>query len=82
MRTHIGERFVADHPCDTPDCGQVTTWRFERLVAAGFDRGLAAVLAASRAYDLHALLDLVDRGCPPRLAARIVAPIEDDEDRP
>ena len=25
--------------------------------------------------DLHALLELVDRGCPPRLAVRILAPI-------
>jgi hypothetical protein len=26
--------------------------------------------------DLHALLELVDRGCPPALAARILAPLE------
>ena len=29
-------------------------------------------LAAEREVDLHALLDLVDRGCPPHLAARIM----------
>jgi hypothetical protein len=31
--------------------------------------------------DLHALLGLVDRGCPPDLAARILAPL-DREHRP
>jgi hypothetical protein len=27
--------------------------------------------------DLHALLDLVDKGCPPQLAARILAPLDE-----
>ncbi|MDQ5807269.1 MAG: hypothetical protein M3320_01185 [Actinomycetota bacterium] len=35
---------------------------------------LARLLAADAAYDLHELLNLVDRGCPPILAARILAP--------
>lgn len=50
-------------------------WRRRRLIAAGFDAQLAARLAASR-IDLHELLVLVDRGCPPHLAARILAPID------
>jgi hypothetical protein len=54
----------------------VVAWRTERLVAAGFDRELATALAGDRAFDLHALLELVDRGCPPPLAARILAPLE------
>lgn len=57
----------------------VTTWRRCRLLDAGFDRDLAERLAASRTVDLHALLQLVDRGCPPALAARIVAPLSDTE---
>ncbi len=52
----------------------VTTWRRCRLLEAGFDPELADRLAASRTIDLHALLQLVDRGCPPALAARILAP--------
>jgi hypothetical protein len=28
-----------------------------------------------RAIDVHALLQLVDRGCPPELAARILSPV-------
>jgi len=48
----------------------------EQLVRAGFDAPLAASVAADRAMDLHALIELVERGCPPRLAARILAPLE------
>ena len=48
-------------------------WRERRLVAAGFDAPLASELARDAAIDLHALLVLRDRGCPPELAARIVA---------
>jgi hypothetical protein len=59
----------------------VVAWRTERLLAAGFERELAESLAADGAVDLHALLELVDRGCPPALAARILAPL-DDERRP
>jgi len=54
----------------------VLAWRKERLVGAGFEPSFAARLAADREVDLHALLGLVDRGCPPPLAARIVAPLE------
>jgi hypothetical protein len=68
-------------PCDRPGCADVGAWRFDRLVAAGFDRGAAAVIAATQSFDLHALLELVDRGCPPALAARILAPLDDGGSR-
>jgi hypothetical protein len=55
----------------------VVEWRRERLLAAGFALGLAALLAEDCAIDLHAALELVDRGCPPELAARILAPLDD-----
>ncbi len=48
-------------------------WRRRRLTAAGFEPRLAAQLADEPAVDLHELLVLVDRGCPPALAARILA---------
>jgi hypothetical protein len=54
----------------------VGEWRRRRLAAAGFEPGLAAELAGAAAVDLHELLVLLDRGCPPALAARIVAPLE------
>ncbi len=51
-------------------------WREDRLRAAGFAAALAAVIARDGRYDLHAVLELVDRGCPPALAVRIVAPLD------
>jgi hypothetical protein len=54
----------------------VQAWRRCRLVEAGFPAPEAARLAADPRFDLHALLELVDRGCPPLLAIRIVAPLD------
>ncbi len=51
-------------------------WRARRLRDRGFGEALAGAVAADLALDLHALLELVDRGCPPGLAARIVAPLD------
>lgn len=51
---------------------EVVRWRLRRLTDAGFVDELAGALAEERDVDLHALLDLVDRGCPPHLAARIM----------
>lgn len=59
-------------PMPTPS-GDVVRWRRQRLVSAGFGDELAAALALERGVDLHAILDLVDRGCPPALAARIMS---------
>ena len=54
----------------------VVDWRCLQLAAHGFSATLAATLALDCRIDLHALLQLVDRGCPPELAARILAPLE------
>jgi hypothetical protein len=51
-------------------------WREGRLRVAGFERETAAQLAREAGIDLHELFELVDRGCPPHLAARILAPLE------
>ena len=59
----------------------VLAWRLCRLLEAGYPRQLAETLASAREVDLHALLELVDRGCPPALAARIMSPIT-EADRP
>jgi hypothetical protein len=47
------------------------------LLAAGFPAALAAEVVRGRDVDLHALLGLVDRGCPPELAVRIMEPLDD-----
>jgi len=46
------------------------------------DYELAEILARQDRVDLHELLQLVDRGCPPPLAARILAPLEEDVREP
>jgi hypothetical protein len=51
-------------------------WREARLRLAGFDWKTASRLALEQSVDLHELLELVDRGCPPHLAARILAPLD------
>ena len=72
---------VNDHHTDHVECGavgppvDVTTWRRCRLLDAGFTTELADRIAADHTVDIHALLGLVDRGCPPELALRILAPV-------
>jgi hypothetical protein len=66
-------------PQDDPE--PPVEWRARRLRSAGFTTALAARLASDPDYDLHALLELVDRGCPAELAARIVDPIEGEAAR-
>jgi len=58
---------------------QVTAWRRTQLIRSGFPEFLADGLARDGRYDLHRLVDLVQRGCPPELALRILAPLEADE---
>lgn len=56
----------------------VVTWRRRQLLAAGFSLQASEKLARECGVDLHALLDLVERGCPPGLAVRILAPLDDE----
>ena len=72
---------VRRYSIESPSADPVVLWRTSRLRDAGFDPQLAARLAGDCAYDLHALLGLVDRGCPAELAVRILAPL-DREARP
>jgi hypothetical protein len=58
----------------------VLRWRRAQLRHTGFPRALAAQVAADRRYDLHGLIGLVERGCPPDLAVRILAPLEEGAD--
>jgi hypothetical protein len=53
----------------------VLLWRSGVLQHAGCDPALARDLAADGDLDLHELLNLIERGCPPSLAARILTPL-------
>ena len=57
---------------------EILAWRRRQLVRAGFSDALAERLADDPAYDLHALIELVERGCPPALAVRILAPLDEE----
>jgi hypothetical protein len=54
------------------EAAEVLAWRFDALCRSGYDLDAAAVLAANIQIDLHEAIDLVTRGCPPDLAARIL----------
>ena len=54
----------------------VVGWRRRQLLDAGFGLRASDELSRDCGVDLHALLDLVERGCPPPLAVRILAPLE------
>jgi hypothetical protein len=56
----------------------VVAWRRARLLAGGFPLSLATTLAHDARFDLHALIELVEQGCPPGVAVRILAPLEDE----
>ena len=64
VRTGVARQVPAD----------VLKWRREVLRHAGFDDELATELARNGYVDLHDLLKLVDQGCAPHLAARILTP--------
>jgi hypothetical protein len=54
----------------------VVAWRRRQLIQAGFSDPLSARLARDARYDLHALIELTERGCAPELALRILAPLD------
>ena len=51
---------------------RVTAWRFDQLRQAGYDEAAAADLAERDDIDLHRAVELVEAGCPPALALRIL----------
>jgi hypothetical protein len=51
---------------------RVLDWRFAELLRAGYEPEQAERLAVAPEVDLHAAVRLLDRGCPPGLAERIL----------
>ena len=56
----------------------VVRWRRDQMTRSGFPLPLASRLATDPRYDLHALIELVECGCQPDLAVRILAPLEEE----
>jgi hypothetical protein len=50
----------------------VIEWRFDQLVRSGFDVDGAAAVAAQFEVDVHRAAELVENGCAPELALRIL----------
>jgi hypothetical protein len=51
---------------------EVVAWRVEQLLHAGADHFCAVILAKRSHVDLHAAVDLLKRGCPPKTALEIL----------
>jgi hypothetical protein len=71
-KTAVASRHIHGVGLVETNWAEVAAWRLHRLLDAGFAPTLAAELATVPGLDVHALLELVDRGCAPELAARIL----------
>lgn len=50
----------------------VVRWRFGQLARSGYGLDDAIIIACHPEVDLHAAVELVGRGCPPKTALRIL----------
>ena len=57
---------------DETEAEMILRWRFDELVRAGYDVGMALMLASHVEIDLHDATELVRRGCPTDTAIRIL----------
>jgi hypothetical protein len=64
----------ATHDIDTveTETERVERWRTAELMRVGFPGDDAVALAARTDVDLHEAIELIQRGCPPELAVRIL----------
>ena len=51
---------------------RIERWRAEELARAGYEPRAAGRLAVRHDVDLHAAVDLIQRGCPADLALKIL----------
>jgi hypothetical protein len=57
---------------DRSELEQVERWRATELERAGYSADAAARLASRHDVDLHRAVALVENGCPPELALKIL----------
>jgi hypothetical protein len=57
---------------DRSELEQVERWRATELERAGYSAEAAARLASRHDVDLHRAVQLVENGCPPELALKIL----------
>jgi hypothetical protein len=63
----------ATHDIIETELDRVERWRTSELMRVGFPGDDAVALAARMDVDLHDAIELVQRGCPPELAIRILS---------
>jgi hypothetical protein len=63
---------AATHEIIETELDRVERWRTAELMRVGFAGDDAVALAARLDIDLHEAIELVQRGCPPELAVRIL----------
>jgi hypothetical protein len=51
---------------------RIERWRAEELERAGYEPRAAGRLAVRHDVDLHTAVDLLEHGCPPELALKIL----------
>jgi hypothetical protein len=57
---------------DRSELEQVERWRATELERAGYSAEAAARIASRHDVDLHRAVQLVENGCPPELALKIL----------
>jgi hypothetical protein len=57
---------------ERPEAAKILSWRFDRLVDAGYEPDTASFIAGRVEIDLHEAVGLVLKGCPPATAVRIL----------
>jgi hypothetical protein len=62
-----------DAAVDCGEGGKVEAWRLHTLLEAGYPTMYADQLAGRTDVDLHQAVELVEQGCPPATAVRILA---------
>jgi hypothetical protein len=60
------------HVLEDTEQQQIELWRIEELQHAGYSHRAAGRLAARTDIDLHLAVRLLERGCAPELALRIL----------
>jgi len=60
------------HVLEDTELDKIERWRSEELERAGYGTRAAGRLAARHDIDLHFAIELLDLGCPPELAIKIL----------
>jgi hypothetical protein len=60
------------HVLEDTELERIQRWRAEELMRAGYAARAAGRLATRHDIDLHRAVSLVEQGCPPELAVKIL----------